>query len=47
MNLLTDKQTLRARPKEDADFMIMVDNQKPELKEIANWLKMHSAKKSQ
>ncbi len=28
-----------------ADFMIMVDNEKPELKAIAAWLKAHSIKK--
>lgn len=28
---------------EAADFMVYVDNEKPELKEIASWLKSHSS----
>lgn len=30
---------------EAADFMVQVDNQKPDLKTIASWLKAHCAKK--
>lgn len=30
-----------------ADFMVYVDNKKPELKEIASWLKSHSQKITQ
>lgn len=33
---------LQTKPKEGADFMVYVDNQKPDLKEIASWLKTHS-----
>lgn len=36
---------LRTKPKEGADFMIHVDNEKPDLKEIASWLKSHSTKR--
>ncbi len=36
---------LKAHMKEGADFMVMVDNQKPNLKEIASWLKSHSTKR--
>ena len=35
---------LRSNRKEAADFMIYLDNSKPELKEIAFWLKFHSTK---
>ncbi|MEK7592630.1 MAG: type II toxin-antitoxin system death-on-curing family toxin [Patescibacteria group bacterium] len=35
---------LQAKPKEGADLMVHVDNQKPELKEIAGWLRSHSTK---
>ncbi len=35
---------LRAEPKEGANFMVYVDNSKPELLEIARWLKDHSKK---
>lgn len=35
---------LQAKSKEAADFMVMVDNNKPELKEIASWLKAHCKK---
>lgn len=33
---------LKSARVEAADFMIMVDNKKPELKNIASWLKSHS-----
>lgn len=33
---------LRAKAIEAADFMVMVDNQKPALVDIARWLKAHS-----
>ncbi len=36
---------LQAKPKEGADFMVRVDNEKPDLKEIASWLKAHSTKR--
>lgn len=32
---------LTAKPKQGADFMVHVDNNKPELSEIAAWLKAH------
>ncbi|MBI5613451.1 type II toxin-antitoxin system death-on-curing family toxin [Candidatus Gottesmanbacteria bacterium] len=35
---------LKAKPKDGADFMVHVDNQKPELKEIAEWLRDHSSR---
>jgi death on curing protein len=35
---------LIAKPKEGADFMIFVDNQKPQLPEISTWVKLHSKK---
>lgn len=35
---------LYAKRIEAADFMVYVDNQKPDLKEIASWLKAHSIK---
>lgn len=36
---------LRSTRYEAADFMVMVDNQKPDLKDIASWLKAHCAKR--
>lgn len=33
---------LKSNRKEAADFMVYVDNQKPELKEISSWLRSHS-----
>ncbi len=33
---------LITKPKEGAAFMIRVDNQQPDLKEISSWLKSHS-----
>ncbi len=33
---------LLARPRDAADFMVHVDNEKPDLKEISTWLKNHS-----
>jgi death on curing protein len=36
---------LLAQPKEGADFMVYVDNYKPDIKVIASWLKSHSTKK--
>lgn len=36
---------LRAPVPEAADFMVHVDNDKPDLKEIAVWLKKHSRKR--
>lgn len=36
---------LKAQMKEGADFMVLVDNQKPNLKEIASWLKSHGTKR--
>lgn len=35
---------LKSARLEAADFMVYVDNKKPELKEIASWLKSHSSK---
>ncbi len=35
---------LQAEPKEAGNFMVKVDNEKPELMEIAKWLREHSAK---
>lgn len=35
---------LRSTPKEASDFMVHVDNGKPQLKEISTWLKLHSSK---
>ena len=36
---------LKAKPTEGADFMVMVDNEKPDLKAIASWLRSHCAKR--
>lgn len=36
---------LITKPKEGADFMVHVDNDKPELLEIASWLKTRSTKR--
>lgn len=36
---------LKAKVKETADFMVHVDNEKPDLKEIASWLKSHCNKR--
>lgn len=36
---------LQAKVKEGADFMVYVDNDKPDLPEIASWLKVHSRKR--
>ena len=35
---------LKSNRKEAADFMVYVDNSKPELKEISSWLRSHSRK---
>lgn len=35
---------LKTTRMEAADFMVMVDNQKPDIKEISSWLKSHSTK---
>ncbi|MBI3577336.1 type II toxin-antitoxin system death-on-curing family toxin [Candidatus Gottesmanbacteria bacterium] len=35
---------LLAKPHDAADFMVRVDNEKPDLKEIASWLKRHCKK---
>jgi len=32
---------LKSNPKEAADFMVYVDNSKPNIKEITSWLKSH------
>lgn len=37
--------TLKASVKEAADFMVHVDNDKPEFKEIVNWIKKHATTK--
>ncbi len=37
---------LKAESKEAADFMVYVDNEKPDIKEISDWLKKRSKKKS-
>lgn len=37
--------TLRSTRFEAADFMVRVDNEKPELKEIATWLQAHCTKR--
>lgn len=42
--LWTNGYHLVAKPIEGADFMVAVDNQKPELKFIADWLGDHSKK---
>lgn len=36
---------LQAQSKEGADFMIRVDNEKPDIKGIASWLKAHCTKR--
>ncbi len=36
---------LLTKPHEAADFMVRVDNQKPDLKEISFWLKTHCTKR--
>ncbi len=36
---------LIVKPHEGATFMIRVDNEKPDLKEIASWLRSHCAKR--
>lgn len=36
---------LMAKPHEGADFMVRVDNEKPDLKEIASWLRSHCTKR--
>src|SRR3989344_2603687 len=38
---------LKSTRKEAADFMVMVDNHKPQIKVIASWLKSHSTPTSQ
>jgi death-on-curing protein len=35
---------LTSNPKDAADFMVFVDNEQPDLKTIASWLKKHSQK---
>lgn len=35
---------LKSEPQEAIDFMLWVDNTHPTLKEIANWIKLHSKK---
>lgn len=37
--------TLKASVKEAADFMVHVDNDKPDFKEIVDWIKKHATKK--
>lgn len=41
--LWDNKQHLKSERKEAADFMVYVDNGKPELKEISSWLKNRSS----
>ncbi|OGG11812.1 hypothetical protein A2Z00_03740 [Candidatus Gottesmanbacteria bacterium RBG_13_45_10] len=36
---------LKSKTKEAADFMVMVDNEKPSLRDITSWLKTHSEKR--
>lgn len=36
---------LKATPKEGADFMVYVDNNKPDLAQISSWLKAHCTKR--
>lgn len=36
---------LMVKPHEGADFMVHVDNEKPDLTEIASWLKSHCTKR--
>ena len=36
---------LLTKPKEGADFMVRVDNEKPDLKTIASWLRSHCTKR--
>ena len=36
---------LKATPHDGADFMIRVDNEKPDLPEIASWLRSHCTKR--
>lgn len=36
---------LKVKPHDGAGFMIHVDNEKPDLKEISSWLKDHSRKR--
>ena len=36
---------LKATPKEGADFLVYVDNNKPDLAQISSWLKEHSTKR--
>jgi len=36
---------LQAKPVEAADFMVVVDNEKPDFPVIMSWLKMHSTKR--
>lgn len=36
---------LIVKPHEGADFMVMVDNQKPDLKYISSWLQKHCKKR--
>lgn len=35
---------LQTKPHEGADFMVKVDNEKPDILEITKWLKVHSKK---
>ncbi len=35
----------QAKPKEGADFMVYVDNKKPDIREIAFWLKSHATRR--
>ncbi len=43
--LWTNGYHLMAKPREGAVFMIRVDNEKPDLKEIASWLRSHCTKR--
>ncbi len=36
---------LKAKPHEGATFMVRVDNEKPDLKEISFWIKTHCSKR--
>jgi death-on-curing protein len=45
--LALNKYHLHANVKEAADFMVYVDNDKPDFLEIMQWLKMHSIEHGQ
>ncbi len=40
-----NKYHLKSKNKEAADFMVMVDNQKPTIEEIAGWLRLRVKRK--